>query len=87
MPRQSIEFYLVTCYPLPLVPETEGQNQDVVADHGVSVAAQSESCRGTSVKCSAKFFKLLTIGHPIYVRPLVDYLQNLRHGQLQPQLG
>ena len=43
-------------WPLLLVPETEGQNQDVAADHGVSVAAQCECCKGTSVKCSAESF-------------------------------
>ena len=37
------------------MPETEGQNQDVAADHGVSVAAQSESCRGTSVNAAQNF--------------------------------
>ena len=40
----------------PFVPETEAQNQDVAANHRVSVAAQSKSCRGTSAKCSTDFF-------------------------------
>ena len=56
MPRQSIDYSLATCHPLPLVAETEGQNQDVVVDYGVSVVAKSEFCRGTSVKCSAEIF-------------------------------
>ena len=46
------------------VPETEEQNQDVAADHGVSVAAQSESCAGTSVKMQRKIFLTFDNGTP-----------------------
>ena len=64
VPRQSTKYSLATCHPLQFVSETEGQNQDVAEDQGVSVTAQSEYCRGTSVKCSAESFLLLTMGHP-----------------------
>ena len=56
VPHQSTEYSLVTCHSLPFVPETEGQYQDIAANHGVSVAAQSESCGVPVLKCSAEFF-------------------------------
>ena len=64
MPRQSTEYSLATFHPLPFVPETEAQNQDIAADHEVSVAAQSESCRGTRGKMQHRMSLIVDHGTP-----------------------